>query len=220
MKLRWSNRIAGPLAVVGVAIVIVAIAYRNTSWVSDFGPIDLRSGASQSVTFKAGYSELYGIGLQMDQQAAKRLFPCLADPDWFSGRRASCEGGGQRAWPVKLSFMLSADGEDITGDVRADTGDAGGEYGGQDTYTWQPAYVRLQQGKNYRLVVHSVSDGSALSAAHPRLVVGVVTGGGFLEGLMLQHLAALFLAGVLVLAAAVWAAVGRVNSRKRFRTVG
>jgi hypothetical protein len=143
----------------------------------------------------------------MDQRAAKRLSPCMSDPASFS--TSNCKG---QAAPVALSFGLWADGEDVTKSIMTPTASAGGEYGGDETFTWEAAFVRLQHGRKYHLSVRVVGDGTILSAAHPRLVVQVATP-GFLEMVMLQRLAALAVAIVLILGAIIWAAVGWLKGK-------
>jgi hypothetical protein len=195
--MKW-NRLAGPLLMVGLAVSIVAASFIRRNPVLDLGSIDLRPGAVRTATFRAGYDEHYAIGLRMDQQAAKRLFPCMADPEWFGGEHGvACRGYGPRAWPVALSFALFANGVDITKSIETSASAAGGEYDGQETYMWQPAFIDLHRGKQYRLLVRSVTDGSAILAARPRLVVKVVTP-GFSEGMILQRLAALFIGGLML----------------------
>lgn len=213
MHSRWLRWRTAPFLVIGVGVAVAVAPYFRPSPVSDLGPIDLRPGAVRTATFKAGYSELYAIGLQMDQKAAKDIAPTSVNPDKFCSPQQPC-----KAWPASLSFSLSANGTDITKNIEANTATAGGEYGGQETFTWQAAFVNLQHGKEYHLTARSTADGSALLPAKPRIVVSVVTP-GFYEGLMLQSFGAFVLAGVLIVSGAVWALVNWLRSRRRIATV-
>lgn len=197
---------------VGIAVVIVASLAARPKPTIDLGPIDLRPGAVKSATFTAGYKERYAIGLEMNQRTAKRLFPCMADPD---AGKAACKGQGP-IWPVALSLTLSANGEDVTKSIGMTGGSSGGEYGGQQTYTWLPVYADLRRGVKYRLVARSPADGSALSAARPRLVVEVYRP-GFLEELAVEDLAAYFVGGILIIGASVWASAGWLSARRAIK---
>ncbi len=213
MQTKWSFRRAGPLLLLGSGIVLVLVtSLPGPNPVIDLGPADLRLGANRNASFNAGYDELYAIGLQMDQRVTISLFPCTADPASLSLNRAACERPEVRVWPVALSFALSADGHDISRSIRMSSAAAGGEYSGS-TFTWQPAYVELQRGKEYRLTVHSLRNGSALDPARPRLVMGVVTP-GFLEERMLRRMAALVSGAVLVIGGLVWGAARWLPDRR------
>jgi hypothetical protein len=149
----------------------------------------------------------------MDQRAAKRLFPCMADTEWYSEHKTECAQGGALAWPIALSFSMSRDGKDISRNIEISKAEAGGQYGGDEIYTWQPALVELQRGDKYALTVRTLSDASRLFAAHPRLVVEVVSP-GFFEGLALKSFAAFIAALGLLIAAVVWLVVGWINARR------
>lgn len=181
------------------------------SWIHDFGPIDLEAGATRTVRFKPGYSELYVIGLKMDQLTAKRLYPCTADP---GGSREKCEGLDRADWPAKLSFSLVAEGKDISSDISISKATGGGQYVADKTYTWQAAHVWLQRGVDYALTTRSLSDASRLSPAGPRLVLEVIPA-GFLEAQALKQLGAWTLAALLLIATVIWFAIALLRPSAR-----
>jgi len=69
-----------PLAILTAGALIAASALllgKGAQAVSV--PVDLRVDGVQTVEFHAAYSKPYAIGVEMDQQAAARLFPCMVD---------------------------------------------------------------------------------------------------------------------------------------------
>jgi hypothetical protein len=217
MSSKALGRFVGPLGTAILAVVVTLSWFIRPNSTSDLGPIDLRSGAVQTVRFRAGYSEQYAIGLEMDQQIAKRLFPCMVDGLWFNDHRANCLAS-THAWPASLSFTLWADGIDLTGSIDVNTAEAGGQYGGDETYTWQPAFAELQRGKTYKLIVHSLTDGTTLLPARPRLVVAVNTV-GFSDQEMLRQLGTFLVASTLALVSAAWAIISRKANRRTGKAV-
>lgn len=213
MPVQWRVWAIGPALLGALALGIGATPWLRSNPVVDLGPLDLHRGATHKTTFRAGYSELYAIGLQMDQRTVKRLFPCMADTTWYSEHRADCEQGGALAWPAQLSFSISSRGEDVSDRIEISRSQAGGQYAGEETYTWQPAFIELRRGDQYTLTVRSLADASAISAAHPRLVAEVVSP-GFLEELALKSFAAFVAAIGLLIASAAWFVVGWAKARR------
>jgi len=213
MRSTWFSRRTAPLLLIVAGGAVASAPCFRPSPISDFGLIDLRPGSTRTVKFRAGYSELYAIGLQMDQKIASQLAPNSVDPDKFCNSQQAC-----KAWPASIAFSLSVNGVDITKSVQPNTATAGGEYGGQETFTWQAAYVDLRRGEDYQLTARSTADGSALASAKPKLVVSVDTP-GFYEGLMLQSFGAFILAGVLIICGAIWALVNWLRTRRRTATI-
>lgn len=207
LKSRPPARFIPPMAVLAAAILIALAALfvrRDAEAVST--PIDLKSGTVQTVEFRAAYDEQYAIGIEMDQQAAKRLFPCMAD-----GSSSSFGHCAENEFPLSLSLALSANGADLSGRVQRDTSTAGGQYVGHETFTRNVAYVRLSRGNKYRLTVRSEVDGSELAEARPRLLVRVEQLA--LKGEMVMRATAILLAKALALVAAIWAVTVLVLDR-------
>ncbi|MFZ3008484.1 MAG: hypothetical protein WA047_20160 [Phenylobacterium sp.] len=151
---------------VPIALAAVFVAKRETRAL--LAPMDLRPGFARTLEFKAAYDERYEIGLEMDQQVARRLFPCVIDP--LAGSRSGCAG---KDMPVELSLSLMSGETELWREVYSAKGVRGGRYGGRETYTLIFDYVRLARGRDYKITVQSLHDGSSLASAHPHLVVDV-----------------------------------------------
>jgi len=204
----------GPAVLAGLAMAALIAPLFHAPTTLNFGAVQLKPGASRTVSFKVGYDETYTIGLQMDQQVAKRVAPCLVDPDELLGfTRQFCERARPSGLPPAFLITLIGDGANLSSTVKPSLAVGGGEYEGKTTYTWEAAYVHLHPGTNYHLTVRSTGDATILAAAKPKLVVMVSTP-GFYDGLALQGLGAYLLAALLLVVGAVWAGAGRTTSRK------
>lgn len=98
---RW--RRLGPLGLVGLAFLALAIFAFPPNPVIDLGLIDLAPGAIKKATFRVGYAEKYAIGVMMDQTIAAQVYPCTADPEllWQPQCRLT-----HRTWPVSLAIAI------------------------------------------------------------------------------------------------------------------
>ncbi|MBX9796991.1 hypothetical protein [Sphingomonas sp.] len=200
---RWQY--FGMATLVGLAIALIAGGLLRPSPVIDLGPINLTPGTIVRGTFQPGYAERYAIGIRMDQKVAERLYPCVVSIEAML--RPACERTTS-LWPVALSFKLSADGRDISNQIEPDNSTGGGEYEGQETYTWIAAYIRLVPGKTYQLTARSTGHASPLASARPHLVVSAAGAPGLLEGIAIAQIAELLLGAVLIAGSAVWALIG------------
>ena len=162
----WPPLLLLMLAVL-IALAAVFVAKRETRALH--APMDLRPGIARTLEFKAAYDERYEIGLEMDQQVARRLYPCVIDPP-LAGSRSGCAG---KDMPVELSLSLMGGETELWREVYSANGVRGGRYGGRETYTLIFDYVRLARGRDYKITVHSLRDGSSLASAQPHLVVEV-----------------------------------------------
>lgn len=150
-----------------IALAAAFVAKREPRAV--LAPMDLSPGLVRTLEFKAAYDERYEIGLQMDQQVAKRLFPCVVEAP-LGGNQGACAG---KDMPVELSLTLVSDGNELWRKTYSANGVRGGRYGGRETYTLGIDYVQLARGRGYRLTAEPLRDGSSLASAHPHLVVEV-----------------------------------------------
>ena len=171
------------------------------------GPMDLRPGGVTRLEFTAVRDEFYDLEVEMDQAVAKRQFPCVANIDHLG---EPCAGA---SIPVQLSVVLSSGGVDLLRRTYSAEGVRGGSYGGQESFALGVEGVRLTKGRTYSLVARSLSDGSPLARARPRLVVDADTIGrvGLAIWRALIEAAALGLA----LIAGVWAGVVWLLRRRR-----
>ncbi len=134
--------------------------------------IDLHQGATTAVEFRAGRTVQHEIGVEMDRLTAERLFPCTAGRE-YHGPIDQCVGA---KLPISLQISLFENGVDRSDSVSPSTSDAGGSYvfaSEHQTYTWPAAYADLSSGARYRMVVKSLTDGTAAISANPRLTVEV-----------------------------------------------
>lgn len=134
--------------------------------------IDLRAGATTTVEFRAERSVQHEIGIEMDRVTAERLFPCTAGREYL-GPVGQCPGA---KLPVSLQVLLFENSVDRSDLVSPDTSVSGGRYVfavEHQTFTRTAAYADLSRGKRYRLVIQSLSDGTAALPASPRLTVSV-----------------------------------------------
>lgn len=206
----------GPAVLAAFAVAALIFPLFHPPTTLDFGPIRLKPGDRRTVSFKVGYDETYAIGLQMDQQIAKRLAPCLVDPDETLGfTRQFCERAMPSELPPAFLITLVGDGANLSSTVEPSMAIGGGEYEGK-TYTWEAAYVHLRPGTKYDLTVRLTGDATILAPAKPKLVVMVSTP-GFFEGLALKALGSHLLAALLLVVGASWALAGRTRSRKPSR---
>jgi hypothetical protein len=206
--LKWSHRALGAA---GFALAAMAVFLLTPKVALNLGPIDLAPGAVRTAAFKVGYSGLYTFGVQMDQAAAKRLAPCLADSDWFPSNLTGCQRPTPHSRPA-LSFTLAADGKDLTRTVIFTDSGAGGQYGGRETFTWLAASAQLQPGRHYELVVHSLGDGSALAEAHPKLIAEMLAPR---FGVTVQQTALVYFGWLLVLGAVALLADGGISALRK-----
>jgi len=159
---------------------------------------NLAKNSSHTIDFMAAYNSSYTIGVELDQRRAMQLFPCTTNPGNFSS-------GCHEVFPINIALKLSENGQDISGRIRLAGTGAGGQYGGHETYLREVGYVSLQRNKHYRLTYMSLTDGSALALAHPRLVVDASA--QYSETLMVQQLGALILATILAITSGIWALI-------------
>jgi hypothetical protein len=192
----------GPGLLIGLAALLLAVELLRPDPDIDLGPIDLRNGATRTVTLTPGFNEGYEIGVRMDHAVAARLFPCNVE--------LTC-GPGPHPWPASLDVTVVAAGESLRFERSRAT--AGGTYFG-DTYFWSAGSVPLTRGVAYRVTVRSIADGSPLEPARPHLMARVMKG-GFGEELIIQRFITLVGVGVLLLLALGWGVFGWFRARKR-----
>jgi hypothetical protein len=182
-------------AIVGLAAIFVPYPPAQVA----SAPLDLQPGGVTRVEFKAARDEFYDLEVEMDQAAAKRQFPCVANIDQLGG---TCAGASM---PVQLSVVLSSEGVDLLRQTYSAEGVQGGSYGGQESFALGVEGVRLARGRAYTLVARSLSDASPLAQAQPRLVVNADAIGRV--GLMIWRALIEAAAFGLALIAGVWAGV-------------
>ena len=202
--------LVAPLAIATIAALIAASAllFKPDARAVSV-PVDLRADAVQTIEFRAAYSNSYVIGVEMDQKAAKELFPCMADGS--SPAFGKCETD---EFPLALALALVADGTDEPiMMIGRDNSTAGGRYGGDETFTRDVGYADMSRGKTYQLTIRSLADGTALASTNPRLVIEVhpldLKGEALMRGL------AVVVAAVLGLVAAIWTLGVYVRRRAR-----
>jgi hypothetical protein len=144
----------------------------------------------------------------MDQRQAFKLAPCMANYEVFN--TPVCRNF---TWPVKLSFKLNLNGRDLTAQIHPSTASSGGQYLGKEAYIWQVGYVALRPQVEYKLEASSLSDGTSLAPAHPRLVLSVADP-GYLEDSMLEHFIGLPVAAFAAMTAALWATRNLARARR------
>ncbi|RYY26499.1 MAG: hypothetical protein EOP62_10250 [Sphingomonadales bacterium] len=208
MKTRLLRKL-GPLGLIGLAVLLNLVVALRPNPVIDFGPFDLTPGTTKQVTFQAGYTETYAIGVRMNRETAERMYPCTVSVDAM--QKAECKTPAS-PWPVVLALKASSNGRNLTGEITPSTSLAGGQYEGADTYTWVGAHIRLATGETYHLDVRSIGRASSLQSAQPHLVISAAGAPGLMESNAIGQMIALC-AGILLLAgAAIWA---MINERWR-----
>jgi hypothetical protein len=163
-----------PLALVVIGAVGAAAAQwlPSAEWRPVYQSVDLRKGATTTVEFRAERTVQHEIGIEMDLAAAEELFPCTAGRD-YPGPIDQCEGA---RIPISLQVALFENDIDRSDSVSPSTSVAGGSYvfaGEHPTFTWPVAYADLSSGARYRMVIQSLTDGTAALPANPRLTVEV-----------------------------------------------
>ncbi|MBI5939238.1 MAG: hypothetical protein HY859_02300 [Caulobacterales bacterium] len=167
--------------------------------------IDLAEGATSELAFRTDADGGYQVELEMDQPVAKRLYPCVADVDTLAS--PSCDGPSM---PLELSILIVGEGGNVV-DQRFDSeGQRGGTFAGE-TFIILMNAGQLEPRTDYRLVVRSLRDGSALSPARPRLTVDIAPGRR--ESVMVTRALALVAAGALGIIALIWAAIAAAVQR-------
>jgi hypothetical protein len=154
------------LLLIGIALAASALFYvgfRDTRVLET--AFEMRSGSTLQRNFTVPYSGLYYVTLEMDQNEARRRFPCAVDIERFSD--PSCADAGI---PVALDYSLWTNGDVISRGVFKPVG-AGGSYGGQQTFALTLVVAELRPGTPYSLRVVTIVDASALSSVRPRIVV-------------------------------------------------
>jgi hypothetical protein len=196
---------------VGLCVIFVPDPPRRLAVI----PLPHQVGGFGAAEFHAARDEYYGLDVEMDQAAAKRLYPCTADPERFDDPACA-----EAVMPVALSFTLLADGVELRRATYSAKGVHGGRYGGAETFGLGFEAVKLKRGPLYRLEVRALSDSSALAAAAPRVVVEADT----IDRVVLALYRALAEAAALGLAlvAGLWAgaaALLRRRAARRARTI-
>jgi hypothetical protein len=154
------------LLLLAVVIGLAAIVVPEPPTQVASTPLDLRRDGVVTKEFRAVRDEFYGLKVEMDQAAAKRLFPCTVDFDRWDDPTCAKE-----VMPIELSIVLYADGAEILRKVYSAQGVHGGEYGGDETFALSFEGLHLERGRSYRLVVRSLANASPLAATRPRVVV-------------------------------------------------
>ncbi len=130
--------------------------------------------------------------------------------------RPECKGRAS-TWPIALALKLTSGGSDLANQIEIDpaASTGGGEYEGDDVYTWMAADLKPVPGKVYQIDARSVGRNSALSAANPHLVVSAAGAPGLLEGIALNQAMALLVGVILVASTSIWAII--ISRRRRQR---
>lgn len=197
------------LLLLAVAIGLAAIVVAEPPTQVASSPLALRHDGVTTTEFRAVRDEFYGVKVEMDQAAARRLFPCVVNVDRSD---EACVG---KSMPIELSVALSADGDEILRRVYSAKNEHGGEYGGTETFALGVDGLRLAPGRNYTLVVRSLSDASSLAEARPRVVVQADTVDRLAD--VIVRMLAIAVALGLGVIAAIWASVVQVLRRKATR---
>lgn len=160
-------------------------------------PLDLRAGAVQVVEFRTRYAKPYQIGVEMDQKAAQRIVPCMADARSPSFGR--CKPG---ELPLALSLALIVKGSDAPTVIRGEGSKGGGSATRDETYSMGLGATWLRGGETYQLTIRSLSDATILAPAHPRLIVEldsfVITSDGITRGVLMLAAMALGVIGAIL----------------------
>lgn len=204
---RWRN--LGAPSLIGLAVLLNLGAALRPNPLIDLGPIDLTPGTRRIATFRPGYAQPYAIGVRMDRKVAEHLYPCMIAPQ--TTQAPECKNLAS-VWPLKLVLKLSSDGHELSNNIDPNRSEAGGEYEGDDTYTWISGYIDLTPNRTYLLDVRSTGRTSLPYSAKPHLVVSAAGALGLLESNAIKQAAALFVGIMLVASAAIWALI---NSRRR-----
>jgi len=216
MNLRKVPKIFWPPISIAVVASLIALGalflgMRNTRPIST--SIDLRANATTLVEFTASNDAQYVVEIEMDQQTAKRLFPCAVD----LGVRTYAQETPCPGIPLELEFQWKEDGVAGPRSTYSAIEQRGGSYGGRETYSLSVGYRTLKAGGRYALSVKPTVDATFLLQANPRLVIGVSS--LVLKEEMVSRFLALTLAAVLIVFAAIWAALAQLvrflQSRQR-----
>lgn len=173
--------------------------------------IDLRPGAMTTVEFRAERTVKHEVGIEMDQLAAETLFPCTAGRG-YHGPTDQCVGA---RLPISLEISLFENDINQSRLVRPSTSVAGGHYvyGEPKTYIWTAAYADLSRGSRYRMVVQSLTDGTAALPANPRLTVWVSPVDTMGETILRYF--GFWLAVAIAAVGAIWLLIGYVLSKRQ-----
>lgn len=166
------TRVIGPIVILVCAGLLAFWPSRSSTII--LGSANLAAGATRTVQFIAPYSGQYLIGVMFDQQAAKALFPCTADPMKLGH---SCQGTKLAPWPVELSLTAKHHGKVWPLTLHPETSTAGGKYMGREVFIRPFAYTSLISGQRYELTVRSLAHWESVSTAAPRVVVQVSSPG-------------------------------------------
>lgn len=161
--------------------------------------IDLSENATSELAFRTDADGGYQAELEMDQPMVGRLYSCVAGIDTVIA--PSCQGPSM---PLDLSISIVGEKGPVVQDRYVADGARGGSFGG-DTFAVLMDAGQLQPRTDYRLVVRSLRDGSALAPARPRLAVDIAPGQRDLE--TLQRVLTMAGAGLIATVALIWAAI-------------
>lgn len=166
-----SAGLASWLAWSGIFLIIFGVCsfagntawYKTRNWVPLDVPITLSTGYFTSSDFTVSVKEAYTIQLEVDREVPKQLTDTVLGTGDPSSNRNALRG-------FNLAWTLSSDGRILKHDV-SDGRDQG--YWGARRMGRNLGCFRAEKGKQYRLDVNAVEDGSQLASYHPRLKVGV-----------------------------------------------
>ncbi len=193
-----ARRYTGPIILLAVAGLLgVGAALSTHGFEPADAPLDLKTGATSVVEFRVRHSGSYSVGVEMKQEQAKRLFPCMVD--FLSPAFGRC---GPKDFPLELRLHMQAIDGAAPLSLQAGGSTAGGSFQGE-AFTRPIAYTSLEAGKTYRLTATSQVDGTSLTPTSPRLVV--VMEAGSRKGKEMMAMLVTLLAWTVGVVAIVWA---------------
>ena len=169
MKIRLPLSILAPILIMGISILAMLFAaHRNPTTQPVFKPVNLANGAVSRIGVTSTASQLWVLGVKLDEPTSKWIFPCINDFECKSEI-------GRNSFEVKV-FENGSAAQSLIG---VDTSYPEWRYISPD-YVHELAWLNLKPDKQYEIVVTSLVEKEEVAPSQSQLVL-MQSGGAALE---------------------------------------
>ncbi|MCZ8195782.1 MAG: hypothetical protein O9253_01800 [Aquidulcibacter sp.] len=170
MRTRVPFSIWAPIVIMGISILAMFyVAHRNPTTQPVYAPVNLANDAVSRIKVTSRASQMWVLGVELDEQTAKWIFPCIKvspEPDF------ECKSEfGRNSFEVKV-FENGLAAPSVIG---LDTSYPEWRYYSPN-YVHQLAFLDLKPDKQYEIAVTSLIKKQAVAPSQSRLVLMLSAG--------------------------------------------